>query len=127
MSQLPQLSQLPGTLEPLIVLRNSTFRKRFIASRGGSEIDLTEEGVVVDADIRNAAGQQIGTFTVALPEVEGTPVPGMFDLQLTPAESLMLPVGRNHKTDISITSSNGDRFYYATATLHVRETVSRNN
>lgn len=127
MSELPQLSQLPAVLEPFIVLRNSTFRKRFIVSVGGSEIDLTEEGVVVDADIKNAAGEQVGTFTVALPEIEGTPVPGMFDLELTPIESLMLPVGGNHKTDISITKSNGDRFYYATAPLQVRETVSRNN
>jgi hypothetical protein len=127
MSDLPQLSQLPGKLLPLTVLRNSTFRKRFIASLGGVAIDLTEEGVVVDADIKTATGELIGTFTIALPEVDGTPVPGMFDLELTPAQSLSLPVADTHKTDISITNSNGDRFYYATAQLYVRETVSRNN
>jgi hypothetical protein len=127
MSDLPQLSQLPAVLEPLVVLRNATFRKRFIASRGGIAIDLTQQGVVVDADIKNANGQQIGAFTIALPEVDDTPVPGMFDLELTPAEALALPVGDTHKTDISITTSDGDRFYYATAPLHVQETVSRND
>jgi hypothetical protein len=127
MTTLPQLSQLPAVLEPLVVLRNATFRKRFVASIGGWAISLTQQGVVIDADIKNASGQQIGTFTIALPEVDNTPVPGMFDLELTPAAALALPGGDTHKTDISITTPNGDRFYWGTAPVHVRETVSRND
>jgi hypothetical protein len=123
---LPQLTIYPAELEPLVILRNSTFRKRFIVKIDGTELDLTANGTVVDADIKNAAGQQIGTFDIALPEQSNTPIPGMFDLELEPADSLALPVGM-HRTDISITTPDTDRFYYAKAPVEVRETISRND
>jgi hypothetical protein len=112
--------------KPLVILRNSTFRKRFIVKIDGVELDLTASGTEVDADIKNAAGQEVGTFTIALPEESGTPIPGMFDLELEPADSLALPLGM-HKTDISITTPDTDRFYYAKADVEVRETQSRND
>jgi len=123
---LPQLTIYPAELEPLVILRNSTFRKRFIVKVDGTELDLTANGTVVDADIKNAAGQQIGTFDIALPEQSNTPIPGMFDLELEPGDSLALPVGM-HRTDISITTPDADRFYYAKAPVEVRETISRND
>ncbi len=123
---LPQLMIYPAELEPLVILRNSTYRKRFIVKIDGTELDLTANGTVVDADIVNAAGQQIGTFDIALPEESGTPIPGMFDLELEPGDSLALPVGM-HRTDISITTPDTDRFYYAHGPVEVRETQSRND
>jgi len=123
---LPQPTIYPAELEPLVILRNSTFRKRFIVKIDGTELDLTANGTVVDADIKNAAGQQIGTFDIALPELNGTPIPGMFDLELEPGDSLALPLGM-HKTDISITTPDADRFYYAQGPVEVRETQSRND
>jgi hypothetical protein len=123
---LPQLMIYPAELEPLVILRNSTYRKRFIVKIEGTELDLTANGTVVDADIVNAAGQQIGTFDIALPELNGTPIPGMFDLELEPGDSLALPVGM-HRTDISITTPDTDRFYYAKAAVEVHETQSRND
>jgi len=124
---LPQLTIYPAELEPLVILRNSTFRKRFIVKIDGTELDLTANGTVIDADIKNAAGTQIGTFNVELPEVSGTPIPGMLDLELTPANALALPVGTTYQMDLSITTPDTDRFYYAKALVEVRETVSRNS
>ncbi len=124
---LPQLTIYPAELEPLVILRNSTFRKRFIVKIDGTELDLAANGTVIDADIKNAAGTQIGTFNVELPEVSGTPIPGMFDLELTPANALALPVGTAYQMDLSITTPDTDRFYYAKALVEVRETVSRNS
>ncbi len=119
---LPQLTLYPVQLEPFIILRNSTFRKRFILSQDGVEIDLTQEGLVIDADIKNAAGVEIETFTPVPLEL-----PGMLDLELTPEQTLAMPLATTHQTDISITMPNGDRFYYAKAPVEVRETVSRND
>jgi len=119
---LPQLTLYPVQLEPFIILRNSTFRKRFILSQDGVEIDLTQEGLVIDADIKNAAGVEIETFTPVPLEL-----PGMLDLELTPEQTLAMPIATTHQTDISITMPNGDRFYYAKAPVEVRETVSRND
>jgi hypothetical protein len=127
MTTLPPLTVYPATLEKIVILRNSTFRKRFLVKRGGVPLDLTLSGTIIDADIKNATGTLIGTFTSALPQSGGTPVPGTFDLQLTPAQSLALPLGEDHVTDISITEPGGDRFYYAKATVCVCETVSRNS
>jgi hypothetical protein len=124
---LPQLTIYPAELEPLVILRNSTFRKRFIVKIDGTELDLTANGTVIDADIKNAAGTQIGTFNVELPEASGTPIPGMLDLELTPANALALPVGTTYQMDLSITTPDTDRFYYAKAPVEVRETVSRNS
>jgi hypothetical protein len=121
-STLPQLTLYPVQLEPFIILRNSTFRKRFILSQDGVEIDLTQEGLVIDADIKNAAGVEIETFTPVPLEL-----PGMLDLELTPEQTLAMPLATTHQTDISITMPNGDRFYYAKAPVEVRETVSRND
>jgi len=59
---LPQLTIYPGELEPLVILRNSTFRKRFIVKVDGTELDLTANGTVIDADIKDASGTEIGTF-----------------------------------------------------------------
>jgi hypothetical protein len=123
---LPQLTIYPAQLAPLVILRNSTYRKRFIVKIDGAELDLTANGTVIDADIKTTAGQEVGTFTIALPEENNTPIPGMFDIELTPATALALPVG-THKTDISITTPDTDRFYYAQATVEVRETQSRNS
>jgi hypothetical protein len=119
---LPQLTLYPVQLDPFVILRNSTFRKRFIFSQDGVEIDLTQEGLVVDADIKNAAGVEIETFTPVPLEL-----PGMLDLELTPEQTLAMPLATTHQTDISITMPNGDRFYYAKAPVEVRETVSRND
>jgi hypothetical protein len=127
MTALNQLTIYPAQLDPLLVLRNSTFRKRFIVKIDGTELDLTASGTVVDADIKDASGQQIGTFTINLPEESGTPIPGMLDIELTPADSLALPVATTHQMDLSITAPDGDRFYYAKGRVEVRETVSRND
>jgi hypothetical protein len=124
---LPQLTIYPGELEPLVILRNSTFRKRFIVKVDGTELDLTAVGTVIDADIKDASGTEIGTFDVELPEESGTPIPGMLDLELTPADALALPVGTTHQMDLSITTPDADRFYYAKAPVEVRETISRND
>lgn len=121
-SALPQLTLYPVQLDPFVILRNSTFRKRFIFSQDGVEIDLTQEGLVIDADIKNAAGVEIETFTSVPLEL-----PGMLDLELTPEQTLAMPLATTHQTDISITMPNGDRFYYAKAPVEVRETVSRND
>jgi hypothetical protein len=126
-SSLPSLTLYPVQLEPFIVVRNATFRKRFIVSEDGVELDLTQEGLVIDADIKNAQGNQIGSFTAVLQERDGANVPGMFDLELTPEETLSLSISKTHQTDISITMPNGERFYYASAPVEVRETVSRND
>lgn len=118
----------PAELPRLVILRNATFRKRFIVKIGGTELDLTQSNLVVGADIKDATGTQIGTFTVTLPEDQTeNEIPGMFDLELAPPETLALPLGTTHQTDISITNPDGDRFYYAKALVEVRETISRNH
>ena len=127
MKTLPPLTVYPATLEKIVLLRNSTFRKRFLVKRGGVPLDLTLSGTIIDADIKNATGTLIGTFTNNLPTDAGTPVPGTFDIELTPAESLALPLGENYLMDVSITEPGGDRFYYAKAAVCVCETVSRNS
>ena len=124
---LPQLTIYPAQLPTIVILRNSTFRKRFIIKINGTELDLTAVGTVIDADIKNASGTEIGTFDVELPEESGTPIPGMLDLELTPAAALALPVGTTHQMDLSITTPDTDRFYYAKAAVEVRETISRND
>ena len=127
MTDLAPLIFYPAELPTLIILRNATFRKRFIVKIDGVEVDLTQNGLVIDADIKDVTGTQIGTFTPVLPEDENQdPIPGMFDLELDPTETLALPVGTTHQTDISITNPDGDRFYYAKAAVEVRETQSRN-
>lgn len=124
---LPQLTIYPAQLDKLVILRNSTFRKRFIVKIDGTELDLTAVGTEIDADIKNAAGQEIGTFDIELPEESNVAIPGMFDIELTPAAALALPVGTTYKMDISITTPDTDRFYYANADVEVRETQSRND
>jgi len=125
-ASLPPLIIYPATL-PLVILRNSTFRKRFVVNVGGDPVDLTVSGTVIDADIKNAAGTQIGTFTAVLPEISNVPVPGTFDLELTPSASLALPIAKDHKWDVSITYPDGDRFYYCKGPLEVCDTQSRNS
>lgn len=110
-----------------MVLRNSTFRKRFQLKEDGVPVDLTPVGTVLDADIKDAAGTQVATFTCTLTEDNGTPLPGFFDLELTPATTLGIPVATTYKWDISITYPSGDRFYYCQGPLEVRETTSRNS
>lgn len=125
---LPQLTIYPGDLPPITILRNSTFRKRLRVKIAGVEMNLIAAGTVIDADIKNAAGLEIGTFGIALPEDQNqTPIPGLLDLELTPAASLALPVGTTHRMDLSITTPDADRFYYAQAAVVVRETISRND
>lgn len=126
MSTLPPLIVYPAKRN-LVVLRNSTFRKRFQLKIDEDPVDLTLAGTEIDADIKNTAGVWIGTFTATLPEESGTPIPGFFDLTIEPEDSLMLPVGTNHTWDVSITYPSGDRFYYCGGLLEVRETVSRND
>jgi hypothetical protein len=126
MTTLPPLIVYPAT-RAFVVLRNSTFRKRFQLRTDGVPIDLTPLGTVIDSDIKNASGMQIGSFTASLPEHDGTPIAGFFDLTLTPEESLMLPVAANHTWDVSVTYPSGDRFYYCKGPLEVRETTSRND
>lgn len=122
MTTLPPLMIYPATL-PLVVLRNSTFRKRFLARRGGVAIDLNGLDAVIDCDIKDVNGIRIASF---MPElvVAGSPIPGMFDIELTPEQSIALPVATNHKYDLSITI-DGDRYYYVGGPLEVRETQSR--
>jgi hypothetical protein len=124
---LAQLTIYPAQLPTIVILRNSTFRKRFIVKIDGTELDLAAVGTVIDADIKDASGTEIGTFDVELPEESGTPIPGMLDLELTPADALALPVGTTHQMDLSITTPDADRFYYAKAPVEVRETISRND
>lgn len=123
---LPPLIVYPATL-PLVILRNSTFRKRFVVNIGGTPIDLTIANTIIDADIKDVSGTEIGTFTAVLPEVASVPVPGTFDLELSPSESLALPLGTDHKWDVSITFPSGDRFYYCKGPLEVCDTQSRNS
>lgn len=123
---LPPLIVYPATL-PFVILRNSTFRKRFVVNVGGNPVDLTINTTTIDADIKNVAGMQIGTFTAVLPTVNSVAVPGTFDLELTPAQSLALPLGTDHKWDVSITFPSGDRFYYCKGPLEVCDTQSRNS
>ena len=122
MTTLRPLMIYPATL-PLVVLRNSTFRKRFIARRGGDAIDLSGLGTVIDCDIKDVNGIRIGRFTPQLVGV-GSPILGMFDIKLTPEQSIALPVAKSHKYDLSITI-DGDRYYYVQGPLEVRETQSR--
>lgn len=125
MSTLPPLIIYPAKRN-FVVLRNSTFRKRFQLKIDGDPVDLTPVGTVIDADIKDAAGVLIGVFTATLPEESGTPIPGFFDLTIEPEDSLALPIDTNHIWDVSITYPSGDRFYYCGGLLEVRETVSRN-
>jgi hypothetical protein len=110
-----------------VVLRNSTFRKRFLLKTDGDPIDLSGPQIIIDADIKDSSGVQIATFTPTLPEEGGLPVPGMFDLELDAATTLSMPIATTHKWDVSITYPDGDRFYYCEGQLEVRETVSRND
>lgn len=126
MTTLPPLIIYPAT-RAFVVLRNSTFRKRFQLKADGVPIDLTPVGTIVDADIKDASGTQIATFTATLTEDAGTPIPGFFDLELDPATTLALPIATNHKWDVSVTYPSGDRFYYCQGPLEVRETTSRNS
>jgi hypothetical protein len=126
MTALPPLIIYPAT-RAFVVLRNSTFRKRFQLQVGGVPVDLTVSNTVIDADIKDASGVEIATFTPSLPEESGTPIPGFFDLELDAATALTLPVATTHKWDVSITYPSGDRFYYCEGPLEVRETVSRND
>jgi hypothetical protein len=125
MTALPPLIIYPAT-RALVVLRNSTFRKRFQVRVGGVPVDLTVSGTVIDADIKNSSGTQIATFTPELPENGGTPIPGFFDLELSANTALTLPIATTHVWDVSITYPSGDRFYYCEGPLEARETVSRN-
>jgi hypothetical protein len=126
MSTLPPLIVYPAKRN-FVVLRNSTFRKRFQLKIDGDPVDLAAMGTVIDADIKDATGALIGTFTATLPEESGTPIPGFFDLTIEPEDSLVLPIGTTHTWDVSITYPSGDRFYYCGGSLEVRETVSRND
>lgn len=127
MTDLAPVIFYPVELPKIVILRNATYRKRFIVKVDGVELDLTQNDLVIDADIKDATGVLIGTFTAVLPEDESNdPIPGMFDLELGPAETLALPVATTHQTDISITNPGGDRFYYAKAAVEVHETQSRN-
>lgn len=126
MTSLPPLIVYPAT-RPFVVLRNGTFRKRFQLKVNDNPVDLSITNTVIDADIKDSSGTQIGTFTVTLPEENGGPIPGFFDLTLDPAATLAMPIATTHKWDLSITYPNGDRFYYCQGSLEVRETVSRND
>ena len=125
MTTLPPLIIYPAAL-PLVVLRNSTFRKRFVVKRGGVAVDISNVGTIIDADIKDSSGIQIGTFTPIKLTSGGSPVVGTFDIELTPTQSLALPIATDHKYDLSITIG-GDRFYYVQGPLEVRETQSRNS
>jgi hypothetical protein len=126
MTALPPLIIYPAT-RPFVVLRNSTFRKRFLLKADGDPIDLSDPQTIIDADVKDASGAQIATFTPSLPGESGSPIPGMFDLELDASVTLLLPIATTHKWDVSITYPNGDRFYYCEGSLEVRETVSRND
>lgn len=126
MSTLPPLMIYPAT-QCLVILRNSTYRKRFLLRRGGDPVDLTQEGTIIDADIKDSAGLTIATFQVELPEEDGTPVPGLFSIELAPDVTVDLPVAADHSWDLSVTYPSGDRFYYCKGPVEVRETVSRND
>lgn len=123
MTTLPPLVVYPATRD-LVVLRNSTFRKRFQVRAGGDPIDLTTSGTIIDSEIKSATGARIGVFTASLTEDDGMPIPGFFDLALTPEESLVLPMATNHTWSLSITYPSGDRFYYCKGLLDVREVAS---
>lgn len=123
---LPPLIIYPAT-RAFVVLRNSTFRKRFQLRVGGTPVDLTVSNTIIDADIKDITGTEVATFTPVLPEESGTPIPGFFDLELDSATALALDVGVDYRWDVSITYPSGDRFYYCEGPLEVRETISRND
>ena len=125
MTTLPPLIVYPAT-RPFVVLRNSTFRKRFQVKVDGVAVDLTPVGTIIDADVKDASGIQIATFVAELPQETGVAIPGFFDLELSPATTLALPVSTSHRWDVSITYPSGDRFYYCQGSLEVRDTISRN-
>ena len=125
MTTLPPLIIYPASL-PLVVLQNSTFRRRFVVKRGGVAVDISDVSTIIDADIKDSSGIRIGTFTTVKLTSDGSPVAGAFDIELTPAQSLALPIATNHKYDLSITI-DGDRFYYVEGPLEVRKTQSRNS
>jgi hypothetical protein len=126
MTTLQPLIVYPATRN-LVVLRNSTFRKRFQIKEDGNPVDLTPVGTLIDADIKDASGIQIAAFDVELTTDGVSVIPGFFDLQLGPAATLALPIASNHKWDLSITYPGGDRFYYCQGSLEVRDTISRNS
>lgn len=126
MTTLPPLIVYPAK-RSLVVLRNSTFRKRFLLRYNYLPVDLTVANTLIRAEIKDSSGIKIGSFTSALPQQSGTPIPGFFDLSLSPAASLALPVSNTHAWDVSITYSSGDRFYYCEGPLEVKETVSRHD
>ena len=126
MSTLPPLIVYPAT-KCLVILRNGTYRKRFLLRRDGVPVDLAQEGIVIDADIKDSTGLLIATFQTGLPEEDGTPIPGVFSIELAPDITVDLPVAADHSWDLSVTYPSGDRFYYCKGPVEVRETVSRND
>jgi hypothetical protein len=126
MTALPPLIIYPAT-RPFVVLRNGTFRKRFQLKINDTPVDFSIANTVIDADVKDSSGIQIATFVAVLPEQDGDPIPGFFDLTLDPVATLAMPVATNHKWDLSVTYPTGDRFYYCQGPLEVRETVSRND
>lgn len=90
-------------------------------------VDLTVANTLIKAEIKDSTGIKIGSFTSVLPQQSGTSIPGFFDLSLSPAASLALPVSATHAWDVSITYPGGDRFYYCEGPLEVKETVSRHD
>lgn len=84
----------------------------------GATIDLT--GFVIDADIADASGTIIATFTHEFVDAAG----GVFDLILPKTTSVALPAG-DYGWDLSLTSGIGERNYYIEGTLTIIRTRSR--
>ena len=103
------------------VLQNSTFKIRItVRDSASNPIDLA--GYVIDADIRGYLDNAyIATFSITVIDEPN----GIFDLELLPATTLGIEVGK-YCWDLSLTSSGGERYYWLKGDLNVDPTCSRN-
>jgi hypothetical protein len=109
---------IPATLN-LSARQNADFRRRLtLRDELGATIDLT--GFVIDADITDASGTIIATFTHEFVDAAG----GVFDLILPKTTSVALVAG-DYGWDLSLTSGIGERNYYIEGTLTIIRTRSR--
>lgn len=79
-------------------------------------------GYIIDSDIKAVATSSIiSTFTATLTDA----VNGQFELLMVPEVSVGIEAG-SYIYDVSLTSPEGERYYWLTGTVTVARTISRN-
>ena len=105
------------------------------ATSGGSSITASGEfietfsvaepleitGFTLDADVKDATGVQVATFTCAIL----APLDGLAEISMLPETTLPLAPAV-YSYDLSLTSSGGERYYWLYGTATVKATRSRN-